>query len=326
MRLTSACLAIGVSLIASAGVPAQAGDLGNGAAGGIRDYGGGAVPVPMPSVYEENFKWYLRGDIGSAFKNTGTFGNNGWPITFSQPGDWHELSIVTLGFGKYVTPSLRAEFTVDYRPDRVIASGSQTILGITKTAQLANTTVSATVGGVAVTSNASVFVTNSYTGNLAENIAYENSTFMASGIYDFNRGGRLRPYVGAGVGIAMHQVSRNSTDIYTCAGSTKNTIPDNGSIVVPPASSPNCDTSSASGLKDSYATTANTTMIGYGLAAALQAGITYDITARTHLDTGYRMLWQSGHLNVASANGLSSLRVNDQINHEIRTGIRWDIW
>ena len=136
----------------------------------------------------------------------------------------------------------------------------------------------------------------------------------------------MRPYVGAGVGIAMHQVQRTSTDTYNCAGSVTNTYPLNGLITVAPSVSPTCDTSSASGLKNSDTTNADTKMIGWGLAAAVQAGLTYDLTARTHWDTGYRLLWQSGHLNVASANGLSSIKINDQINHEVRTGIRWDIW
>ena len=165
MRLTSACLAIGLTGFIAATLPANAGDLSNGAAGGIRDYGSGGVPVPVPQTYEENFKYYVRGDIGSAFKNTGTFTNNGWPITFSQPNDWHELSIISLGFGKYITPSFRSEFTMDYRVDRPIASGSQTIAGISKTAQLANVTVT-TPAPNSISSDAKVFVTNNYTGNL----------------------------------------------------------------------------------------------------------------------------------------------------------------
>lgn len=323
MRLKS-CLAVGLAGLFAAAAPAIAGDLDNTAAGGIRNYNSGGVPVPVPTTYEESYKWYMRGDYGTAFKNSGTFNNYGWPITFTQPNNWNELSIISFGFGKYLTPSLRSEFTVDYRPERAIASGSQTVTGITRTAQLADTTVTVPLTGL--TSSAKVFVTNSYTGNLQEDIGYQNSTFLASGIYDFNRGGKLRPYVGAGLGIAMHQVRRESTDVYNCAGSITNTYPLNGSIFVTPSVSAQCDTSAASGLKDTYTTTSKTTMVGWGLAAALQAGVTYDLSPRTHWDTGYRMLWQGGHLNVFSANGISSVRVADQINHEIRTGVRWDIW
>ena len=74
MRLTSACLAACfLSGAIAAGLPAHAGDLSNGAAGGIRDYSSPGVPVPMPTTYEENFKWYVRGDVGTAFKSSGTF-------------------------------------------------------------------------------------------------------------------------------------------------------------------------------------------------------------------------------------------------------------
>ena len=66
MRLTSACLAACFfSGAVAAGLPAHAGDLSNGAAGGIRDYNSAGVPVPMPVAYEENFKWYVRGDVGT---------------------------------------------------------------------------------------------------------------------------------------------------------------------------------------------------------------------------------------------------------------------
>jgi opacity protein-like surface antigen len=339
MRLTSACptstlLAVACSALSLSGVlamsnPVLAGDLRNGAPGGIRDYGGGGVPVPAPIAYEENFKWYVRGDVGTAFKNSGTIRNDGFPLGIVQPSDWHEQSIISFGFGRYITPSFRTEFTLDYRTERPIESGTQysSVVKTSKSIGTATVTYTDPVTGTTSTSGANQYANNRYLGTLNEDTSYQNSTFLMSGFYDFNRGGKLRPYVGAGIGIAMHQVHQNGTATYTCVDSTVTTVPDLPTIPTTTSNTqPACNTTIASGLQQTYSGSSATTSVGYGAAAQLSAGLTYDLTPRTHWDTGYRMLWQSGNVSVASANGLSSIRIGDQINHEIRTGIRWDVW
>lgn len=307
MRLLPACttaFAFGGCLAAIVGAfaPAHAGDLSNDAPDGIRGYGSAGVPVPMPQTYEETFKWYIRGDVGSAFRSSGKVDIGGWPITVRQPNEWQEQSIVSFGFGRYITPSLRTEFTLDYRTERKLASGTQ----ITPN----NNTITLAVAGT------SAFNTYSLTQN--EEVGYQNSTLLMSGFYDFNRGGRLRPYVGAGVGLAIHQLSRTGQDTYTC---TDGLITQAG---VPPVVTVGCSTTN--GLVTSYSNTSNANSIGYGLAAQLSGGVTYDIAPRTHWDTGYRILWQSGRIGVSSMDGLSQLHIADRIDHELRTGVRWDLW
>ena len=296
MKLTTACLTLGLTGVLAAASPAIAGDLSNGGAGGIKDYsyGGSAVPAPVP--YEENFKWYVRGDLGTAFKSQGTIGNDGMPVNFTQPGDWHEQTILSFGFGKYITPSIRAEATIDYRTQRDIGS---------KNPLTATTSVTATNG---VSTD-----TNLYQGSQVETTNYQNSTFLLSAFYDFNNRSKFTPYVGAGIGIARHELTRNGSETYNCIGG-------NGLAGA-------CNYSTGL-LAPSYIANSNGISTGYGLAAQLSAGLSYAITPRTHWDTGYRMLWQGGRVGLVSDGGAFSngIRIADHTEHEIRTGIRWDIW
>ncbi len=301
MRLKSACLAICLSGVLATSLPALAGDLANGGAGGIRDYAGSnGVPVPMPTAYEETFKWYVRGDIGTGFKHTGAVTSGGWPIEVSQPNSWTEQSIISVGFGQYLTPSLRAEFSVDYRTTRSIAAGQQSVGPISMQA-----------------STPGLQAFNTYTGVQAEDVGYQNTTLLLSGYHDFARGG-LRPYIGGGIGLAVHQLQRSGTTTYDCFDGLIT------QVGTPPILTAGCSTTN--GLKLREVTTSNATSIGYGLAAQVTAGIAYDITPRTHWDTSYRMMWQSGRVGVASSDGASTLHIGDQIEHSLRTGIRWDLW
>jgi opacity protein-like surface antigen len=322
MRLTSACHTVtqallgglGAAAVLAAALPAHAGDLSNRGAGGIKDFGSGGVPVPAPQPYEENFKWYIRGDIGTGFKHSGTIGTEGLPASVLQPKDWHELSILSVGFGRYITPSLRTEFTLDYRTPRNLASGSKTLPDISRSGRAADT--SSPSGATIVN-----IQTNIYSGLQNENTDYQNSTFLVSAFYDFNRDGRLKPYVGAGIGLARHELHRNGNITYTCYDGYQ-TSSDTGT----PINVGCAVTTGVPALQSSYVTNTSKTATGWGLAAQVSAGITYDLTPRTHWDTGYRMLWQSGRLGIASSDGASTVRINDRFDHELRTGIRWDLW
>lgn len=306
MRL-KICLAIGLAGLFAANGPATAGDLDSSAAGGIRNYNSGGVPVPVPQYYDETYKWYLRGDIGTAFKNSGTLVNEGMPLNLIGPNQWENQGIVSFGFGKYLTPSFRAEFTVDYHADRQIANRNP----FTPDAVI---TKSLTTPGPPASTEVDVGV---YHGIQDENIKYANSTFMLSGYYDLISRGSFKPFVGLGIGIARHQLTRVGTDVYTCDPNLS-TVTIDGVLQAPNS----CGSLLASSIVD----TSKSDNIGYGLAAHATAGISYDLTPRVHWDTAYRLMWQSGHLAVFSNAGVNGVRLGDQINHEVRTGVRWDIW
>ncbi len=307
MRLKT-CLAIGLAGLFAAHGPATAGDLDSSAAGGIRNYNSGGVPVPMPITYEETYKWYLRGDIGTAFKNSGTLANEGMPLNLISPNEWQNQSIVSFGFGKYLTPSFRAEFTVDYHSDRQVANRNP----ITADAVI---TKSQTTAGPPVVTEVDVGL---YHGVQDENIKYSNSTFMLSGYYDLINRGSFRPFVGLGIGIARHQISRVGADIYTCDPTSSISTVTINAVVTP---------NTCGGLLTTpIIETTKAENTGYGLAAHATAGISYDLSPRIHWDTAYRLMWQSGHMAVFSSAGVNGVRLGDQFNHEVRTGVRWDIW
>ena len=134
MKHFSQRIAAGLAGLVAAHLPVHAGDMMNGAAGGIKDYGSAGIAVPAPVPYEETFKWYVRGDIGTAFKNSGKFETGGLTAPqITQPGDWSEQSIVSFGFGRYLTPSVRGEITLDYRTPKSIASGVRALPDISIT-------------------------------------------------------------------------------------------------------------------------------------------------------------------------------------------------
>ncbi len=313
MQQSSACpvlttrlwAGLGAAIVLAASLPALAGDLSSRGAGGIKDYGASGVPVPAPMPYEETYKWYIRGDVGLSVKSYGKVDQGDWLLNLSQPDAWKEQSIISFGFGRYITPNVRVEATLDYRTARnLAASSSAQTLADTQQKFISSSEVDI----------------NSFHGSRTEDVTYQNTTLMLSGFYDFNQGGRLRPYVGAGVGLAIHQLKRTGTDVYNCY--------DSGSFVKtlgPPVNQVDgCSTQN--GLQTTYTSRSSANPIGYGLAAQLSAGVSYDLTPRTHWDTGYRALWQSGRVAVTSSDGVSTLRINDRTDHEIRTGIRWDLW
>ena len=300
MRLLTACLALTLTGVVAQSVPAAAGDLGNDAPGGIKDYGYGGTPVPAPVPYEETYKWYLRGDVGTLFKGQGKIANDGMPVNTISPSDWTEQSIVSFGFGRYLTPSLRTEFTVDYASQRPISGKNPSTADITITR-----------------SNATEKDVTLYHGLQNDDITYQNSTFLMSAFYDLHKFGPINPYIGAGIGIARHQLNRSGTEAYTCDPLVSTTTPLPVGVAAPGCGPLN---------PASLTAVSNGQTTAYGLAAQLSAGVSYDLSARTHWDTGYRMLWQGGRAAVASSNGINSVRLDSHIEHQLRTGVRWDLW
>ncbi|NOU05181.1 MAG: hypothetical protein HOO99_03255 [Hyphomicrobiaceae bacterium] len=303
MKVSAAILSL--ATIVTAATSASAADMYGNAPGGIKDYRNGAVAVPVPVPYEETYKWYIRGDMGAALKGSGSFGTPGLALDIDQPSEWSPRAFFSFGAGRYLTPNLRTEVTVDMRGTRTLTEGTQNLSVSLSGSDAAHATA-----------------TNVYDVNRSDRFTHQNSTFLLSGFYDINRTGRFRPYVGAGIGIAMHQIERSSSESTTCddtrSVSTDATglNPVNGCTIV-------------GGMPLAYSmTSASSSSIGLGLAAQVSAGLTYDIAPRTHWDTGYRMLWQSGNVAISNGTlgGTSTIRVGNTINHELRTGLRLDLW
>ena len=313
---------LSAALLACSVVVASAADMSGGAPGGIKDYRGNAVPVPVPVPYEETYKYYIAGHLGWTFASNGTMklnadaGGSGAP---SMPtyGDLQGPHVVGLAIGRYITPSIRAELGFDYRaPQRPLkASATQYYTGRVT----GNVLVTDPATGNLVTA----VQTNTYDVARNEEISVSNHTFLLNAYYDMNRGGTITPFIGAGVGFVKRDVSRTTNEIANCRAGvnsvdTTNTACQFNDTTFPPGY-----------LVQSFGpATFSDNRTGFGLAAALMAGATYHITARTHWDLGYRMMYQAGKVAIVapSLGGFSSLDVGARLDHEIRTGLRFDLW
>lgn len=329
MNISTAGLCFGLVSLAAMIVPAEAADMsgrGNGG-GSYKDYGNGATPVPAPIPYENHYKWYVSGGIGWTGYSSGSVSAS--PGLISK--DFDELTgaaVVSGAIGRYLTPSIRLELGMDLRTKQKVVNGTsnyQTRAYAPGREQTVTHTDIPTGTVVQLYTGPSQNY-NIYNVQHSEEAHAQTHTFMLNGYYEFNRGGKFRPYVGAGVGVAMHMLTRQFTEIAVCDGT-------NGSRggndvfevygVTMPTTCWNDET-----LPARYNSKDGASGTGWGIAAALMAGGTYDLSERTHLDLGYRAIWQGGKAIVSapSVSGLTTVEIGARLDHEIRTGIRFDIW
>ncbi len=139
-----------------------------GGAPGMKDYGSRPA-LAMPA------SWYLRLDTAYAMHDA--------PVMVSQGIDEfvstgiEDTWTIGGGVGRYFTPSLRGDVTVDYRFDTDVHGRNA---------------AAATFPGT-------------------HRFGLESTVVLANLYYDFNRGGWFNPYVGAGLGTVYHQVNAGTT-------------------------------------------------------------------------------------------------------------------
>jgi len=257
----------------SLATPAFSADLGlrGSYAPRIKDASEIPAPIPVPSAnpIPEGFSYYLRVDGGwsttagqpsfsEVSRNYGSFS--------SQRTETQDIAFGGIGFGAYFTPRLRGDVTLEIRGSRDTEKyGTYSVAG-----------------------------TN---GRLQDSFHVQSSLALVNGYIDILPRGRFSPYVGAGVGMAYHQIHRTYLAVET--GAQNRTIG------------------------------ADTTASRAGLAAAGIAGITYAFDHRWAIDVNYRALYMQG-VSVTSA--LSSVNVPskaalaDSWEHQVRLGLRFNIW
>jgi opacity protein-like surface antigen len=323
-QLKFAAAAASLALLSGA---AFAGDLSNSGPGGLKDGRGGAVPVPMPVAYEETYKYYLGGGLGWTFNSNGSMSITADHLRPGQAANWidgyNQLQgphVISLVAGRYITPSLRAELGIDYRSPQRPAKPSNTyyydgqVKGTMKVTD--NRVGSATLGQLVDSTQ-----TNNYSVQRTEDVSTQNQTFMLNAYYDLNREGRFKPYIGVGIGLSRRDVTRGTVETVTGCSSGSNSVD---------ATATGCQTAALpsyleapGAIRSSYEE-----RTGWGLAGSLMAGASYKLTERTSWDLGYRMMYHGGNVSVvnASLGGFSSLNIGARLDHEIRTGLRFDVW
>lgn len=135
-------------------------------------------------------------------------------------------------------------------------------------------------------------------GTVRETVQLRGTVGLFNAYWDISPRGSFTPYVGAGVGFVYNQIDR-----------THVTTDDSGGAqpVVTGSSSAN----------------------NFGLAAALMAGASFSWTHGWALDIGYRALFMDGGdvtTTLSGTGGTSRVDIGSQWEHQIRVGLRANIW
>lgn len=328
MNFKLASVAAGVALLAAAG-PALAGDYDYGSA---KDYGSAAVPVPAPMplpMYEAD--WYVRIDGGYAISGGGDVtvddvDNSGLVVDHTDLSAQNGSASFSAGFGRYITPSLRWDLTIDMRNERTITSSNADVTHSTfHQGPDISVTFLQNVNGVDIERTATLRSTYErlYDGNYNQRSKVESDTAFFNMYYDHDTGTRFKPYIGAGVGVVRHSIKSTASGSLSCTSVTQHALYDPMSQLGPYDTHGLACPDDADDIQSVYSTSTS----GYGFAANLMAGLATEIAPGIMLDTGYKMTWMSGSvaLTVPTPLGDNVVDIGSRIDHELRTGLRFDI-
>lgn len=327
------CLTFGLALTAAT-LPAAAADWGGVSNGGIKDFGGaGGVPVPAPiPVPDYKANWYFRLDAGIGVISEPDLGETGFlygddaidgefgptrgmlPAWFN--GDFNTLLTLGGGAGYYFGNGWRMDATVEKRSkDDAYANGSdeyETYSHYDPPGPPVGTIIWGNDPGGDLDGDTIVEADQHTRIRVSDTTTIKGTVWMLNGYYDVDTGGRFTPYVGAGLGFVWNQLSRTHT----------NTVDYCTNEVAGPAL-PGCATGTYTG---PVTTTAEDKGDTVTLAAALMAGLSYNISDITKFDVGYRYLFLGGTDATMDIGGTeSSFKIGDQQIHQIRAGLRFDV-
>jgi opacity protein-like surface antigen len=265
-----------------------------GSGGVIKDYGsakdgrGAAVPVPAPRPAPiEKAEWYVRGDIGYMIANHQEYkiGHG------SEISDNSDTAFGGIGFGRYITPGWRVDFTADFKPKRRVSEASQPYVAVVP---------------VNATTESHYIVDPQNSGSIT------NYSGLVNVYRDLERHGAITPYFGVGVGFAMQQLQYAVNQTSSCDGDYDRTT---GFAV-----GGGCTAAGPGGGRGSKGT------MTWGFAVAAMAGFTLDVMPGVKMDSSYRLMWENVAGSVKSvANDGDKFSVTDGLEHSLRTGIRIDL-
>jgi opacity protein-like surface antigen len=283
-----------------------------------------AVPVPAPIPIPDTFSWYVRGDAGYSVKSSGSISVQGPALDVLKPEEQHGPFSGSFAFGRYVTPSIRAEVSFDLRNEQSVAQGRTQHYSFQKTMTAAPTNVSNVGPGNYSGTNIATFDVHTYDVAREETTRNNTSSLMANAYYDLKTGSRFTPYVGAGAGVALSTLKRQYKETSTCLNSM-NTWTLFDYVNVSPYGVPGCIPSAPAPTSGFGRRIAN----NIGPALALMTGVAVDVSPGVKFDAGYRFIWQGTAPNISmdSVSGeVSTIKIGARSDHELRMGVRWDIW
>ncbi|WP_414462048.1 outer membrane beta-barrel protein [Hyphomicrobium sp. DY-1] len=285
MKSTIAWIAT-IFVMASGAAPAMAADWG-----GVKDMGGGVpIPVPAPApvpTYDADSDWYIGLSLGGNLLTDATIKDSDPNMPVKDGNDIASSPTFGLTFGRYITPSLRWEIAVDYTPNTNLIDG-----------QVKYRTFGEP--GTAIE-------TQQYGVFRNDTVKLSRTTALFNLLYDIPTGTRFTPYLGGGFGFTWRRLERSYTENASCADTF-----DFPGISCNLGSPPSSSTSGSSSKNQ------------INFAAAVQAGVSTDLTDSIVWDNGWQMLWESGGISIDgdSISGNNRLTFKDSILQQFRSGIR----
>ncbi|MFM9846222.1 MAG: outer membrane protein [Hyphomicrobiaceae bacterium] len=287
---------MGLVGLAAMSSPVTAADWTRGANSAYR-----SMYVPAPAPVPETFKWYVRADLGMGLQHDLSISENGLlfgdtatteaAAPFGMSSSWFNDDFDTffvggVGVGMYFSPRWRGDITVDART------------ATSADADAANSFAQFS-GGVATG--------NTVRQTIREDTDVRNTVALANLYYDLSqRGSGVTPYIGAGFGFAVRSIDRDHL--------TTEVIDDGIGGLTP---------------GNTYSGTGKAHQVAP--AAAVMAGLAYSVSPGTVIDIGYRFTWiGSVDMSTRISNGTdtynSRLTIGDSFDHQIRAGLRWNVW
>lgn len=288
------------------------------------DYNSGVVSKSPSEGYtdvEFGSGWYLRGDITYNIdaRSSNTFESVS-AVNRSVQADYDDAVGARVGFGYYVAPNFRIEASVE----SILSSEFSSFTGYNFAGQrdVEVITTPATPTTPAVTTPDTVFfdsagnvtgtTSGAYTGGTISPISgtedfeasYQTSSLILNGYYDLPTLGKFTPYVGVGGGIG--RVNYNQSRTLVCTPASGETCA-GGSTGAPVETTVTLD--------DEYWTYAYQLSVGTAIA----------VDDRTSIDLSYSYtgFGEGDDLSYADGTGIDADGVR---LHQVRAGIRYDIW
>jgi opacity protein-like surface antigen len=294
MKAKLSGLTLSIALVTGAAGSAVAG--GDVIYQGVKDPGA-AIPVPAPipvMIYEPSY--YVRFDVGASWLSDGTLDEHGSGMETRAIDDVDTMEFGSIGAGRYITPSIRAEIAVDLMTKASLDRGQENFNEVFYEHLPDRSTDTVTYDVVR-----------------QEKIKFEQDVAMLSLYYDFRNSSRFTPYVGGGIGVTYRQLTRTSSEVAVCSHLENDADAGRDCGDANPFSS-------IWGQREE-------TVKRWDFAAAAMAGVSYEITDDIIWDTSYRYLWQSGTMAISMPTlaGTSTVEMKDVGQHQLRTGIRLNL-
>lgn len=318
-------LSFALACLLGTSASAIAGGLGEDA-GSLKDSIYAGVPVPAPSpIPMYSAEWYVRADFGYSLSTDSGASSSG--PGFTTFGDGLDgPAMLSLGFGRYITPNIRAEFSLDLRNDYKVGPNEQSYSGVVTEA--ATSVLNGGPGG-----------TNRHYYDVTRNdeVRIGNYTGLVNLYYDFRNHTRFTPYVGGGAGIVIHTLKRAHRESAVCNHSTNDTtgteinyqasLADTTPVCASAGTLPGGDTEANSTDTNTFPSQSDNVETGYGFAASLMAGVAVEIGHDMLLDLSYRYMWMGGDVKIIAPtlDHTNTVSIGDITEHQLRVGVRWNI-